>query len=152
MLLLPSFSNWGEVSYSPSANIIFFISNNAPILFHSHIILLQVVKWKFSNKVRQSYNFEDDRKNETITLTMDPVKGKVVYNANCVSCHNNDPNKQGSFYPQIYCSSKELLSKKINYGIYVDHCNVCPAHLEAWWNLVNWVQVAVFCGIDNPHI
>ena len=23
--------------------------------------------------------FEDDRKNETITLTMDPVKGKVVY-------------------------------------------------------------------------
>jgi len=22
--------------------------------------------------------FEDDRKNETITLTMDPVKGKVV--------------------------------------------------------------------------
>ena len=62
--------------------------------------------------------FEDDRKNETITLTMDPVKGKVVYNANCVSCHNNDPKKQGSFDPQIYCSSKELLSKKINYGKY----------------------------------
>ena len=26
--------------------------------------------------------FEDDRKNETMTLTMDPVIGKVVYNAN----------------------------------------------------------------------
>ena len=35
--------------------------------------------------------FKDDRKNETITLTMDPVKGKVVYNANCVSCHNLYP-------------------------------------------------------------
>ena len=43
--------------------------------------------------------FEDDRKNETITLTMDPVKGKVVYNANCVSYHNNDPKKQGSIGP-----------------------------------------------------
>jgi len=62
--------------------------------------------------------FEDDRKNETITLTMDHVKGKVVYNANCVSCHNNDPKKQGSIDPQIYGSSKELLSKKINYGKY----------------------------------
>ena len=57
--------------------------------------------------------FEDDRKNETITLTMDPVKGKVVYNANCVSCHNNDLKKQGSIDPQIYGSSKELLSKKL---------------------------------------
>ena len=62
--------------------------------------------------------FEDGRKNETITLTMDPVKGKVVYNANCVSCHNNDPKKQGSIDPQIYGSSKEFLSKKINYGKY----------------------------------
>ena len=57
--------------------------------------------------------FEDDRKNETITLTMDPVKGKVVYNANCLSCHNNDPKKQGSIDPQIYFSSKELLLKKL---------------------------------------
>ena len=56
--------------------------------------------------------FEDDRKNETITLTMDPGKGKVVYNTNCVSYHNNDPKKQRSVDPQIYSSSKELLSKK----------------------------------------
>ena len=62
--------------------------------------------------------FEDDRKNETITLTMDPVKGKVVYNTNCVSCHNLDPKKQGSIGPQIYGSSKELLSKKILFGKY----------------------------------
>ena len=48
--------------------------------------------------------FEDDRKNETITLTMNPVKWKVVYNANYVSYHNNDPKKQGSIGPQI-CGS-----------------------------------------------
>ena len=34
--------------------------------------------------------FEDDRKNETIALTMNPVKGIGSYNANCLSCHNND--------------------------------------------------------------
>ena len=60
--------------------------------------------------------FEDDRKNETITLTMDHVKGKVFYDANCVLCHNNVPKKQGSIDPQIYGSSKELLSKKIIMG------------------------------------
>ena len=60
--------------------------------------------------------FEDDRKNETITLTMDPVKGKVVYNVNCVSCLNNDPKIQGRIDPQIYGSSKELLSKKLIMG------------------------------------
>ena len=35
----------------------------------------------------------------------------------------------------------------------VDRRNACPAYLEAWWNLVNWDQVAdFFCGIHNPHI
>ena len=57
--------------------------------------------------------FEDDIKNETITLTMNPVKWKVVYNANYVSYHNNDPKKQGSIGPQTYGYSKELLSKNI---------------------------------------
>ena len=58
--------------------------------------------------------FEDDRKNETITLTMDPVKGKVVYNANGVSCRNKDPKKQGSIDPQIIVLQKNFYQKKIN--------------------------------------
>ena len=87
-------------------------------MFHSHIILLQVVKWKFLNYGESELQFEDDRKNETITLPMDPVKGKVFYDANYVLCHNNVTKKQGSIDSQIYGSSKELLSKKINYGKY----------------------------------
>ena len=39
-------------------------------------------------QVEAELQFEDDRKNGTITLTMNPVKGKVVYSVNCVSCHN----------------------------------------------------------------
>ena len=59
-----------------------------------------------------------DRKKETPTLGSDPEKGKVVYYANCISCHNYNPKIPGSIGPQIYGSSKELLSNKINFGIY----------------------------------
>jgi len=56
--------------------------------------------------------------NETLTLGSDPEKGKVVYYANCISCHNYNPKKPGIIGPQIDRSSKELLSNKINFGKY----------------------------------
>ena len=59
-----------------------------------------------------------EKKNENLTLGSDPEKGKVVYYANCISCHNYNPKKPGSIGRQIYGSSKELLSNKINFGIY----------------------------------
>ena len=59
-----------------------------------------------------------EKKNETLTIDSDPEKGKVVYYANCISCHNSNPKKPGSIGPQIYGASKELLSNKINFGIY----------------------------------
>ena len=61
---------------------------------------------------------EVEKKNETLTIVSDPEKGKVVYYANCISCHNYNPKKPGSIGPQIYKSSKELLSNKINFGKY----------------------------------
>jgi len=59
-----------------------------------------------------------EKNNETLTLGSDPEKGKLVYYANCISCHNYNPKKPGSIGPQIYRSSKELLSNKINLGKY----------------------------------
>ena len=59
-----------------------------------------------------------EKKNETLTIGSDPEKGKVVYYANCIACHNSNPKKPGSIGPQIYGSSKELLSNKINLGTY----------------------------------
>ena len=49
---------------------------------------------------------------------------------------------------------KVLLTVEVwEHAYYVAHRIVCPAYLEAWWNLVNWDQVAdFFCGIHNPHI
>ncbi|MBS1255331.1 MAG: hypothetical protein MAG581_01131 [Deltaproteobacteria bacterium] len=59
--------------------------------------------------------------NETIGSKSDIEKGRVVYFANCVACHNNNPKKQGSIGPQIFGSSKELLTKKIVLGKYPNH-------------------------------
>ena len=61
---------------------------------------------------------ENDINDETATLIGDPARGKAIYNLNCISCHNLDPKKQGSIGPQIYGSSKALLSKKILFGKY----------------------------------
>ena len=61
---------------------------------------------------------ENDINDQSITLIGDPAKGKAIYYLNCISCHNLDPKKPGSIGPQIYRSSKELLSKKILFGKY----------------------------------
>ena len=55
---------------------------------------------------------------EALTLSNDPAKGKVVYYANCTSCHNSNPKKAGSIGPDIYGSSIELLKNKVIYGKY----------------------------------
>ena len=59
-----------------------------------------------------------EKKNEALTLGSDHEKGQVLYYANCISCHNYNPKKSGSIGPEVYGSSKELLSNKINLGIY----------------------------------
>lgn len=46
---------------------------------------------------------------------------------------------------------KALLTVDVwEHAYYVDRRNVCPAYLEAWWNLVNWDQVAVFLSDTQP--
>ena len=40
---------------------------------------------------------------------------------------------------------KALLTVDVwEHAYYVDRRNVCPSCLEAWWNLVNWDQIADF--------
>ena len=46
------------------------------------------------------------------------TKGKTIYFANCISCHNSDPQKKGVIGPIIFGSSKEILSLKLNFGKY----------------------------------
>jgi len=48
----------------------------------------------------------------------DPVKGRRLYLANCVACHNIDPSKDGSLGPAIQGSSQTLLEAKVLTGKY----------------------------------
>ena len=57
-------------------------------------------------------------KKETITLTINPVKGQFLYNPSCVSYHNNVPKKLVGIDPQVFGSLKELVLKKINCAKY----------------------------------
>ncbi|HXG50778.1 MAG TPA: cytochrome c [candidate division Zixibacteria bacterium] len=43
----------------------------------------------------------------------DWAKGRAVYVANCVACHNNDPSRDGPIGPAISGSSLELLEARV---------------------------------------
>src|SRR5262245_45249013 len=40
-------------------------------------------------------------------------RGRAVFVANCVACHNNDPSRDGPIGPAIKGSSKELLESRV---------------------------------------
>ena len=43
----------------------------------------------------------------------DWVRGRAVYIANCVACHNPDPSKDGPIGPAIKGSSRELIEARV---------------------------------------
>jgi len=43
----------------------------------------------------------------------DAARGRAIYLANCVACHNNDPSRDGPVGPAIQGSSKELLEARV---------------------------------------
>ena len=43
----------------------------------------------------------------------DPAKGRQVYVAQCVACHNSDPSKDGTLGPALKGSSRELLEARV---------------------------------------
>ncbi|MGE5307248.1 MAG: c-type cytochrome [Alphaproteobacteria bacterium] len=43
----------------------------------------------------------------------DQERGRVVYVANCIACHNSDPSKDGTIGPAIKGSQKELIEARV---------------------------------------
>ena len=66
---------------------------------------------------------EADKKNtkNTVKLTTDIEKGRMVYFANCVTCHNNNPKKPGSIGPEVFGVSIDVLTQKIVSGKYPEN-------------------------------
>jgi mono/diheme cytochrome c family protein len=47
------------------------------------------------------------------TKDADWERGRAVFLANCVACHNSDPSKDGPIGPAIKGSTKELLEARV---------------------------------------
>ena len=84
------------------------------------ILLIMLV----SNCEKKSIEQEEADKNKlnnTVAFTTDIEKGRMVYFANCVSCHNNNPKKPGSIGPEVYGASIDVLAQKIVFGKYPEN-------------------------------
>jgi len=55
---------------------------------------------------------ESDQTPESAAIS-DLQRGRAVYLANCIACHNNDPAKDGPIGPAIKGSTKELLEARV---------------------------------------
>ena len=52
-------------------------------------------------------------------------RGRQVYLANCVACHNTDPSQPGPLAPPIKGSARELLDTNQNYANQKQTINAC---------------------------
>ena len=86
-------------------------------------LLLIMLISNCENKSIEQKEAEADQKNHnnTVALTTDIEKGRMVYFANCVSCHNNNPKKPGSIGPEVYGVSIDVLTQKIVSGKYPEN-------------------------------
>ena len=83
------------------------------------LLLIMLVSNCEKKSIEQEEAEVDQKKlNNTVALTTDIEKGRIVYFANCVSCHNNNPKKPGSIGPEVYGVSIDVLTQKILSGKY----------------------------------
>ena len=86
-------------------------------------LLLIMIVSNCEKKSIEQEEAEVDQKifNNNVVLTTDIEKGRMLYFANCVSCHNNNPKKPGSIGPEVYGVSIDVLTQKIVSGKYPEN-------------------------------
>ena len=87
------------------------------------VLLLMALVSNCENKSLKHEEAEVDKNNQknSVALTNDIEKGRMVYFANCVSCHNNNPKKPGSIGPVVYGVLINVLTQKIVSGKYPEN-------------------------------
>ena len=86
------------------------------------LLLIMLVSNCEKKSIKQEESEERQKNfNNTVALTNDIEKGRMVYFANCVSCHNNNPKKPGSIGPEVYGVSIDVLTQKIVSGKYPEN-------------------------------
>ena len=90
-------------------------------LFFALLLIMLVSNCEKKNIEQEEAEADQKKLNNTVTLTPDIEKGRMVYFANCVSCHNNNPKKPGSIGPEVYGVSIDVLTQKIVSGKYPEN-------------------------------
>ena len=90
-------------------------------LFFALLLIMLVSNCEKKNIEQEEAKADQKKLNNTVALTADIEKGRMVYFANCVSCHNNNPKKPGSIGPEVYGVSIDVLTQKIVSGKYPEN-------------------------------
>ena len=71
-------------------------------LFFALLLIMLISNCEKKNIEKENAKADQNKLTKTVALTTDIEKGRMVYFANCVSCHNNNPKKPGSIGPEVY--------------------------------------------------
>ena len=90
-------------------------------LFFALLLIMLISNCEKKGIKQEEAEADQKNLNNSVTLTTDIEKGRMVYFANCVSCHNNNPKKPGSIGPEVYGASIDVLTQKIVSGKYPEN-------------------------------
>ena len=90
-------------------------------LFFALLLIMLVSNCEKKSNEQEEAEKDQKKLNNAFALTKDFEKGRVVYFANCVSCHNHNPKKPGSIGPAVYGVSIDVLTQKIVSGKYPEN-------------------------------
>ena len=90
-------------------------------LFYALLLIMLISNCEKKNIEKENAKADQKKLTNTVALTTDIEKGRMVYFANCVSCHNNNPKKPGSIGPEVYGVTIDVLTQKIVYGNYPEN-------------------------------
>ena len=90
-------------------------------LFFVILLMALVSNCEKKNLKQEEAKVDKNNQKNSVALTNDIEKGRTVYFANCVSCHNNNPKKPGSIGPVVYRVPMDVLTQKIVSGKYPEN-------------------------------
>ena len=90
-------------------------------LFFALLLIMLISNCEKKNIEKENAKTDQKKLTNTVALTTDIEKGRMVYFANCVSCHNSNPKKPGSIGPEVYGVTIDVLTQKIVYGKYPEN-------------------------------
>ena len=87
-------------------------------LFFALLLIIFITNCKKERTTQDAPDANQKNLNNSVASNNYIEKGRMVYFANCVSCHNNNPKKPGSIGPEVYGVKIDVLTQKIISGKY----------------------------------